>query len=88
MTEQEIQLAILTALYEKKENPTRHIEPIFTDIGVAKETFAQVVEHLEENALIEGAKVQRGGQGNQAQLIFLNTARITDAGVQFLKARL
>ena len=88
MTEQEIQLAILTALYEKKENQTRHIEPIFTDIGVAKETFAQVVERLEENALIEDAKVQRGGQENQAQLIFLNTARITDAGVQFLKARL
>ena len=88
MTEQEIQIRILTALYEKKEDPTRSIEPIFTDIGVAKETFAHVVEQLEKNALIEDANVQRDDQRNQVQLIFLNTARITEAGVRFLKAHL
>lgn len=85
MTEQDIQLFILTALYEKKEDSTRSIEPIFTDIGAEKETFASVVEQLERNAFIEDAKVQRGGKDNQAQFIFLNTARITNAGIKFLK---
>lgn len=88
MDEQDIQIYILTQLQEKKENVNKKIAPIYTDVGVDRETFAKVVEDLERKKFISDAKVQRAENGDAVEAIFLQTAHMESLGEDFLKSHL
>lgn len=65
MDEQDIQIYILTQLQEKKENVNKKIAPIYTDVGVDRDTFAKVVEDLERKNLLVMPKCKEQKMGMQ-----------------------
>lgn len=61
-------------------------EPKFNELGVDKDTFGDVVESMQNDGLISGANVVRGGMGGKVQTVFLNYARIEIKGLKYLEA--
>ncbi|MEK4128572.1 YjcQ family protein [Solibacillus sp. FSL W8-0474] len=62
-----------------------NIEPNFNDLGVDKDTFGDTVEIMQNEDLITGANVQRGGQGNKVVLVYLKNAKIQLKGLDYLE---
>lgn len=60
-------------------------KPSWTDYGVEKEYFAQVVEMMQDEGLIKDASVLRAGIGNKAQAIILKGSQITMKGLDYLE---
>lgn len=83
MHKKDIEKSILLALYQKKEDAHKQIAPIYADTEVDLATIAQVVETLEQKNLICDAHIQK--DGDEIQMISLNTAKILPAGEAFLK---
>lgn len=60
-------------------------EPTFIDYDLTKEDFGNLVDLMVDENLIKDATVIRGGIGNKVQIVFLNTAKITMKGINYLE---
>lgn len=65
---------------EKSEN-----EPSSRDYGISIADFGDIIDMIEDEGLIKGSGVTRGGRGNEAQVVFLNGAKITIKGFKYLE---
>ena len=68
-----------------KELEIGSFEPKATDYDMSEAEFGDVVEMMENDGLIKGSAVTRGGRGNEAKLVFLNTAKVTIKGLDYLE---
>jgi len=75
----------LKLIYNILESLNNGHEPQFNDYEVDKDTFGDVVEIMQNDGLISGATVSRGGSGNKVQIVLLNTARVEVKGLNYLK---
>ena len=58
--------------------------PKFSDFGLSLIEFRDLIDQIQDDDLIKGASVPRG-QGNPAQMVLLNTAKITLKGLDYLE---
>lgn len=68
-----------------KDLSEANIEPKFSDYNTDVKEFGDIVDMVQNEGYISGAKVVRGGQDNEALVIFLNTTKITIKGLQYLE---
>lgn len=60
-------------------------EPKHTDYGIELEEFGSVVEMIQSEGLIVGAKIQRAGKGSKIVYAFTHQAKITMKGLNYLE---
>jgi hypothetical protein len=59
--------------------------PRAEDYGVTLNQFGNIITDLQAGKdYIKGASLSRGGQGNEVLLVFLNNARVTLDGLEYL----
>lgn len=68
-----------------KELETGNFEPKATDYEISEAEFGDVVDMMENDGLIKGSAVTRGGRGNEAKVVFLNTVKVTIKGLDYLE---
>lgn len=59
--------------------------PKWTDFGITKDEFGGTVENMSNDKLIENATLSRGGLGNKVQIVYLNYAKLTTAGHEYIE---
>lgn len=59
--------------------------PTWKDDGIDKEFYAATIDMMENDGLIKGANVIKGGIGSKVNAIFLKNAQITLKGVKYLE---
>ncbi|PLR69108.1 YjcQ family protein [Bacillus sp. UMB0893] len=64
---------------EKSEYPT------FADYDISKDQYGDIIDLMISNKLVSNASVVRGGRGNKVQMIFLDKAKITLQGLDYLE---
>lgn len=67
-----------------KEIEKNEVEPKAEDYGISNAEFGDIIEMMGEEKLIKGSGVARGGRGNKAQIVFLNGAKVTIKGLDYL----
>lgn len=60
-------------------------EPKFSDYGIDKDLFGSTVEIMQNDNLISGANVIRGGIGNKVVMTILSSARVEIKGLSYLE---
>lgn len=60
-------------------------EPKASDYELDKNEFWNIIEKCQDAGYIKGANASTGGRGNKAQVIYLNTAKLTVSGLKYLK---
>lgn len=60
-----------------KELEAGKSEPRAIDYGISEAEFGDIVEMMEDDGLIKGSAMSRGGRGNEAKIVYLNTAKVT-----------
>ncbi|HHX23707.1 MAG TPA: hypothetical protein GX723_06820 [Thermoanaerobacterales bacterium] len=68
-----------------KEIEKGEIEPRAEHYGISDAEFGDIVSLMEEDGLIKGSGIARGGRNNAASVVFLNTAKITLKGLEYLE---
>ena len=72
-------------IYKILEGLNNGVEPKFNDYDVDKDTFGDVVELMQNEGLISGATVTRGGMGSKVMIVFLNHAKVEMSGLNYLE---
>lgn len=62
-------------------------EPRFYDFDIDKEMFGEIVEMMQNNGLISGAKIARSGLENRVAVVSLHNAEVELKGLNFLKKK-
>ncbi|MFL1994912.1 YjcQ family protein [Lysinibacillus irui] len=60
-------------------------EPKFYDFNIDKETFGEIVEEMQSEGLISGAKISRVGLENKVAVVFLQNAEVEIKGINYIK---
>lgn len=60
------------------------MEPKFSDYGIDIREFADIVDIIQAEGFITGAKVVRGGQGNPSLMTYLDSAKLTFKGISYM----
>jgi acyl CoA:acetate/3-ketoacid CoA transferase alpha subunit len=60
-------------------------EPRAGDYEINQNEFGNLIDLMQNDGLIIGATVTRGGMGHNVQIVFLNTAKITMRGLDYLE---
>ena len=80
INEKKVIISLLAELRDDEEK-----KPHWDDYGISKEKFASIVEMMVDEGLIKNASISRGGIGNKAQAVFLNNAKVTLKGLDYLQ---
>lgn len=59
-------------------------EPKFYDFDLDKETFGEIVEKMQNEGLISGAKISRVGLENRVAVVFLHNAKVEIKGINYI----
>ncbi|WP_445479365.1 YjcQ family protein [Lysinibacillus irui] len=59
-------------------------EPKFYDFNIDKETFGEIVEEMQNEGLISGAKISRVGLENRVAVVFLQNAEVEIKGINYI----
>lgn len=62
-----------------------HEEPKFHDFDIDKETFGEIVETMQSDGLISGAKVSRVGLENKVAVVTLQDVKVELKGLNYIK---
>lgn len=62
-----------------------HEEPKFYDFDIDKETFGEIVETMQSDGLISGAKVSRVGLENKVAVVTLQDVKVELKGLNYIK---
>lgn len=62
-----------------------HEEPKFYDFDIDKETFGEIVETMQRDGLISGAKVSRVGLENRVVVVALQDVKVELKGLNYMK---
>ena len=74
---------IITALLEEYQKGNAHnISP--SDFGLDRLALLEIIDTMEQGGLIKGAAIVRGGQGNKVISGWIERARITLQGIDYL----
>ncbi|MEY2365294.1 YjcQ family protein [Lysinibacillus capsici] len=73
-----ITLHILEGIYN-------HEEPKFYDFDIDKDTFGEIVEAMQHEGLISGAKISRVGLENRIAVVALQDVKIELKGLNYMK---
>jgi hypothetical protein len=76
---------VIISLLAELRNDDEEKKPHWDDYGISKEKFASIVDMMMDEGLIKNASISRGGIGNKAQAVFLNNARVTLKGLDYLQ---
>lgn len=68
-----------------KEIEGKGSEPRAEDYGITVNGFGAIIDMIEEEGLIKGSKVIRGGMENEVQVLFLSGSKITMKGLEYLE---
>ncbi len=68
-----------------KELEAENSEPRAIDYGISIAEFGDIVEMMENDGLIKGSAMSRGGRGNEARIVYLDTAKVTIKGLGYLE---
>lgn len=68
-----------------KEIENNEVEPKAKDYGISITEFGDIIDMIEEEGLIKGSEVTRGGQGNKELIIYLDQAKISMKGLNYLE---
>lgn len=60
-------------------------EPRFYDFDIDKDTFGEIVEKIQNEGLISGAKIFRVGLENRVAVVSLQNAEVEIKGINYLK---
>lgn len=73
-----ITLHILEGIYN-------HEEPKFYDFDIDKDTFGEIVEAMQHEGLISGAKISRVGLENRVTVVSLHNAEVELKGLNYIR---
>ncbi|WP_431811481.1 YjcQ family protein [Lysinibacillus sp. FW12] len=62
-----------------------HEEPKFYDFDIDKETFGEIVEAMQHEGLISGAKISRVGLENRVLVVALQDVKVELKGLNYMK---
>lgn len=68
-----------------KELEAEKSEPKAEDYNISLAKFGDIVDMMENDGLITGSAISRGGRGNEAKVVFLNSAKVTIKGLDYLE---
>ena len=58
--------------------------PNATDYDLDKDGFADIIEACQDAGYIKGASIQRAGMGNKVAIMWLDQAKLTVKGMEYL----
>lgn len=79
MSKRKLIYNILNDIENNKSNPTEK------DYELNINDFADIIDIMEEERLVKGSKVIRGGMNNDAQMVLLTRMKITLDGLKYLE---
>jgi len=59
--------------------------PKSSDLDLSLIEFRDLIDRIQDDDLIKGASLPKGGQGNPTRMVLLDAAEITSKGLNYLK---
>ena len=83
---QKVLLAIYTEYKKDISDMDKNIKP--ETVGISLEAFKIAVGKLENEKLIKGTDLRRGGQGNKILIVYLRDTTMTQYGIDHVEQKL
>lgn len=85
-SKQKVLIAIYIEYQKDVPNMNESIQP--TKLGMEREVLDIAIDKLQNEGLIDGADIRRGGIGNKIIAIFTRDIRMTGEGIEYVESKI